>query len=85
MAKNIGSWAMIPADVDDEEEYVRKIAEEMYDIYESLETLEEATVEREEDGEMYWCTVEIKVPEDASRRERLAEEVGGKLQERQHI
>lgn len=84
VAKDIHSWAMVP-DVDDAEAYVEEKAEEMYKIYERVaEQFDEVTVEREED-EMFWAVVTVSVPNDTTRRERLAEEIGEALMSRQTL
>lgn len=83
VSKDVSSWAMVPeVDEDEEEEFVRSVAEDMYEIYERVgELFDEVTVERS-DEDMYWVSMEVEVPESPSRRERLAEEVGEALMRR---
>lgn len=81
VAKDASSWAFVPEDP--EEVDVEEVAEsEMYAHYEELgRKVSEVTVERLED-DMYWANVSVSVPEDAARRERVAEAVATAVQNR---
>jgi len=87
VSKNPYSWGMVPAEEMSDEEaqaYAQDVAEEMYDCYEPLNQFSEISVSRDEDGR-FWATVVVDVPEDNSRRERLAEEVAESILSRQQI
>jgi hypothetical protein len=87
VSKNVGSWGMVPSDVEDEESYVEEVAEKMYNSYQWLgdEFPEYVTVERSEDAEMYLCGVTVDVPEDSGVRERVAEQVAESILSRMQI
>lgn len=83
VAKNVGSWGMVPANPDDVD--VEEVAEDsMYDIYETMfRGAPEVTMTREED-DMYWAMVVVDVPEDEQRQRELGELVGEALFQRMH-
>lgn len=84
VAKDPMSWSYVPENPDEVD--VEEIAEEMYDIYENLDELfNEVVVQRDEGPDMYWVEIEVKVPEDPSRRERIAEQVSESILSRQQI
>lgn len=81
VAKDPMSWAYVPENPEDVD--VEAYAEEMYEVYEDLEDhYDEVTVERVED-EMYWAEISVEVPEDTTRRERLANDVAESIRARQ--
>lgn len=83
VAKDPRSWGMVPQDPESVD--VEAIAEEMYEIYEGLEEeFDEVTVGRE-DSDMYWATVEVDIPDDSTRQERVAEQVAEAILARQTI
>jgi hypothetical protein len=83
VAKDPSTWAYVPDDLDDVD--VEEYAEEMYEIYESLEEhYDEVTVGRSED-DMYWAEISVDVPEDKNRRERLANDVAESILARQQL
>lgn len=83
VAKNPMSWAYVPEDPDDVD--VEAVAEEMYQIYGSLaDDFDEITMERSNE-DMYWAEVTVEIPNDPTRRERIAEQVAEVILARQQM
>ena len=87
VAKDVSSWAYVP-DVESEEDaeqYAEDVADDMYDIYSRLaEEVEEVDLTKSDD-ETYWADVVVDVPSDASRAERVTEEVAEAILARQQL
>lgn len=83
VSKDPANWGYVPTDLD--EVSPQAIADEMYAIYEDLaEGLPEVTIEQYE-GDMYWANVEVDVPDNSTRQERVAEQVAEAIFSRQQL
>lgn len=83
VSKKPSSWAMVPENPDEVD--VEALADEVHDIYRSLAIeFEEVSVVRRED-DMHWFEVEIRIPDDDTRKERLAEQVAEAILSRQQL
>lgn len=84
VSKDPGSWGMVPENPDEFD--VEGLANEMYEIYEQVANYyEEVTLNRNEDGDMYWADLEVDIPEDPSRQERIAEDIAESILARQQL